>query len=77
LKTSACDDYDEPRNEASMPILVRPAEDRDVEAMATIRAHRWGTPEFWMNRIGPYLKGDYSPQQALAARVEGHRSQEH
>jgi GNAT superfamily N-acetyltransferase len=52
-----------------MSILVRQAEDRDVAAMAEIRVRRWGTHEFWMNRIGPYLKCEYFPQQALSARA--------
>jgi GNAT superfamily N-acetyltransferase len=52
-----------------MPIFIRLAEERDVEAMAAIRARRWGTRDFWVERIGPYLKGKYFPQQALPARA--------
>jgi GNAT superfamily N-acetyltransferase len=50
-------------------ILVRPAKEGDVEAMAKIRARRWGSREFWMDRIGRYLKGEYFPQQALETRA--------
>ena len=28
-----------------------------------------GTREFWIERIGPYLKGEYNPWQALAPRA--------
>jgi GNAT superfamily N-acetyltransferase len=52
-----------------MPILVRSAEESDVEVMARIRARRWGTREFWTNRIGLYLKGEYFPQHAMPART--------
>ena len=52
-----------------MSLRLRPAEESDVAAMAEIRARRWRTREFWMNRIGPYLKGEYFPQQGLAART--------
>src|ERR1700739_2351399 len=37
--------------------------------MAAIRARRWGSHEFWVDRIGGYLGGTYSPQQALARRA--------
>jgi GNAT superfamily N-acetyltransferase len=50
-------------------IVVRLAEEGDVEAMAEIRARRLGTREFWADRIGGYLKGEYFPQQALEVRI--------
>jgi len=52
-----------------MPIAITVAEDHHVIAMARIRARRWETEAFWVNRIGPYLKGQYFPQHALAPRA--------
>jgi len=52
-----------------MQFLIRPADELDVVAMAEIRARRWGTRDFWMDRIGLYLKGEYFPQQALPPRA--------
>jgi GNAT superfamily N-acetyltransferase len=74
-----------------MPVAYRPVEDRDVGAMAVIRAKEWGTEAFWKTRIGLYLAGKHSPQQALPLRaafvavddgvvvgfVAGHRTQRH
>lgn len=37
--------------------------------MAAIRARVWQTEAFWMARIGSYLGGEHSPQQALAPRI--------
>jgi ribosomal protein S18 acetylase RimI-like enzyme len=37
--------------------------------MARIRSRDWQTEAFWMDRIARYLRGEHSPQQALAARV--------
>ncbi len=50
-------------------VIIRIACEDDVPAMASIRARRWGMQEFWVDRIGGYLKGAYSPQQALAPRA--------
>jgi GNAT superfamily N-acetyltransferase len=72
-----------------MPVAYRPVEDGDVGAMALIRAKEWGTEAFWKTRIGLYLAGKHSPQQALPLRalfvavddgavvgfVAGHRTQ--
>ena len=52
-----------------MSVTIRAAELRDVPAMAAVRARRWGSHEFWVDRIGGYLGGTYSPQQALARRA--------
>ena len=52
-----------------MHILIRPVEERDIPALASIRARRQGTDSFWKERIARYLRGDYSPQQALPART--------
>lgn len=52
-----------------MAILIRHAEESDVKTMAAIRARRWGTQDFWEDRIGRYLKGEYFPQQALSPRI--------
>ena len=52
-----------------MPILLRPAADADVPAMAAIRAREWGTEAYWTARISRYLQGEHSPQRALAVRA--------
>jgi GNAT superfamily N-acetyltransferase len=52
-----------------MPIVFRPTEDRDIAAMAMIRASDWETEAFWKIRMGLYLSGMHSPQQALPARA--------
>ena len=49
--------------------MIRTAEPADVPSMAAIRARRWGSQELWVDRIGGYLQGTYSPQQALAPRA--------
>jgi GNAT superfamily N-acetyltransferase len=74
-----------------MPITLRPGELADIPLMAAIRAQEWGTERFWTDRIGLYLSGKHSPQQALPARaafvamdgtklvgfVAGHRTRRH
>jgi GNAT superfamily N-acetyltransferase len=74
-----------------MPIVIRPVEEHDIHVMAAIRARVWQTQEFWTARIGAYLSGEHSPQQALADRaafvaidngtlvgfVAGHRTRRH
>jgi GNAT superfamily N-acetyltransferase len=52
-----------------MPVKLRPAESGDISAMAAIRAQQWGDKTFWTDRITWYLRGEHSPQQALAARA--------
>jgi GNAT superfamily N-acetyltransferase len=52
-----------------MSLVVRPAGDRDIARMALIRAQVWQSEEFWKDRIARYLKGEHSPQKALAARA--------
>ena len=52
-----------------MPITLRPVEYRDIPAMARIRAREWETETYWVDRIGAYLSGNLSPQQALNARA--------
>jgi GNAT superfamily N-acetyltransferase len=52
-----------------MPVVFRPAEDRDLAAMASIRAKEWETEAYWRMRIGGYLAGERSPQHALSARA--------
>lgn len=37
--------------------------------MAALRAEEWETQVFWEDRIGRYLRGEHSPQQALSARA--------
>ena len=48
---------------------IRPAEERDVQGMAAIRAREWQDEAYWVDRIGGYLKGQHHPQQALAPRA--------
>jgi hypothetical protein len=48
-----------------MPITLRLAENADILSMAAIRAKESGTEAFWTDRIGWYLCGEHSPQQAL------------
>jgi GNAT superfamily N-acetyltransferase len=52
-----------------MAITIRPVQPSDVPLMAAIRAQQWETAAFWTERIGLYLSGEHSPQQALAART--------
>src|SRR3981081_1653518 len=52
-----------------MPGTLRPAEDADVSATAAIRTQQWGAKAFWTDRITWYLRGEHSPQQALAGRA--------
>ena len=52
-----------------MPIVIRGAEEHDVAGMAALRAQTWGAAPYWTARIGGYLNGEHSPQQALAERV--------
>jgi ribosomal protein S18 acetylase RimI-like enzyme len=52
-----------------MSISVRPAEAQDVATMAALRTEEWQTTAFWEDRIARYLRGEQSPQQALATRT--------
>jgi GNAT superfamily N-acetyltransferase len=62
-------------NEPSL--IIRRAEERDVPAMAAIRAAEWETEAYWQRRIGNYLRGEIGAQHALkghavfVANVEG------
>jgi GNAT superfamily N-acetyltransferase len=50
-------------------IAIRAVEERDISAIAAIRARHWETPAFWEDRIGRYLKGEHSPREALGDRA--------
>jgi GNAT superfamily N-acetyltransferase len=50
-------------------IVIRAAVDRDVPAMASIRANDSQSQDFWEDRIRAYLEGTHSPQQALPERA--------
>jgi GNAT superfamily N-acetyltransferase len=50
-------------------VTIRPVEPADIPAMAAIRAAEWETDAYWRDRIGRYLSGKQSPQQALAERA--------
>ena len=52
-----------------MPITIRPVDPADIPQMALIRAQEWETEIFWKVRIGLYLSGEHSPQQALPERA--------
>ena len=52
-----------------MQITVRAAESADIPRMALMRAQEWETETFWTGRIGLYLSGEHSPQQALPDRA--------
>jgi GNAT superfamily N-acetyltransferase len=52
-----------------MKPTIRPAEPRDIPAMAVLRSHHWETPAFWEPRVENYLFGSHSPQQALPQRA--------
>jgi GNAT superfamily N-acetyltransferase len=52
-----------------MPFAIRAAGQHDVAGMAVLRAQTWGTEPCWTARIGGYLNGEHSPQQALPERV--------
>ncbi len=72
-------------------VTIRPAEARDVPAMAAIRAAEWETQEYWERRIGNYLRGAVGAQHALPGHavfvadldgalvgfVAGHRTTRH
>jgi GNAT superfamily N-acetyltransferase len=49
-----------------MGIVIRPAEKRDIPAMAAIRSRRWGAPDYWIDRIGRYLDGEQLAQKSLS-----------
>lgn len=53
----------------AMQVELRAASERDVAAMAEIRARNSHDVRFWHTRIAGYLKGDHSPQKALRARA--------
>ncbi len=52
-----------------MSVVFRPAEDGDLDAVAAIRAREWETEAYWKRRIGAYMMGEQSPQQALPSRA--------
>lgn len=55
---------------AAAPVAtIHPAEDRDIPAMAVLRAREWETPAYWEKRIRGYLAGTHHPQQALPERA--------
>jgi GNAT superfamily N-acetyltransferase len=46
-------------------VTIRPAEARDVPAMAAIRAAEWGTQGYWMARVEAYWSGTIWAREAL------------
>jgi GNAT superfamily N-acetyltransferase len=49
--------------------MIRPAEPRDIPAMAVLRSYHWETAAFWEPRVQHYLFGEHSPQKALPQRA--------
>jgi GNAT superfamily N-acetyltransferase len=52
-----------------MLITIRPVQESDIPSIAAIRAQRWQTEAFWIDRINRYLRGEHSPQKALFTRA--------
>jgi GNAT superfamily N-acetyltransferase len=50
-------------------IFYREAMLADVPGMAHVRAHDWGTEEYWQERMRLYLTAELHPREALAARI--------
>ncbi|HLY69445.1 MAG TPA: GNAT family N-acetyltransferase [Puia sp.] len=47
----------------------REAAEEDIVSMAAIRDREWGSENFWITRIGGYLRGQHHPQHALMPRI--------
>jgi ribosomal protein S18 acetylase RimI-like enzyme len=47
----------------------RKATDADIISMAQIRDREWGTEDYWIERIGGYMRGELHPQHALMPRI--------
>jgi ribosomal protein S18 acetylase RimI-like enzyme len=41
----------------------------DVAGMAQVRAHDWGSEEYWQERITLYLSGQLHPREAMHPRI--------
>lgn len=52
-----------------LPITIKPVEQIDIPAIATLRALRSQTEAFWADRIDRYFRAEHSPQQALSVRA--------
>jgi GNAT superfamily N-acetyltransferase len=52
-----------------MSVTIRPAQQSDIDAMASIRAREWETVAYWQRRIPGYLNGELLPLEALAPRA--------
>ena len=53
-----------------MPSIgYREIQQKDIPAVAAIRAAGWGTAEYWVNRITAYLTAASNPQEALETRI--------
>jgi ribosomal protein S18 acetylase RimI-like enzyme len=64
-------------SEGAAAVTIRRAEQRDVPAVAALRAEAWGTQEYWVARVGNYLRGELNARQSLpewamfVAEIEG------
>jgi len=47
----------------------RKARDEDIIPMAQVREGEWGTEDYWITRIGGYMRGEHHPQHALMPRI--------
>jgi GNAT superfamily N-acetyltransferase len=75
----------------SAALTIRRAEERDIPAMAALRAEAWESQEYWITRVGAYLAGRIAAKEALpehamfvaeidgaiAGFVAGHRTTRH
>lgn len=52
-----------------MRVDYREATERDVPALARVRAATWGTEGYWGQRIAAYMGRELHPQRALDSRV--------
>jgi ribosomal protein S18 acetylase RimI-like enzyme len=47
----------------------RKATAEDIIPMAQIREREWGIKDYWIERIGGYMRGEHHPQHALMPRI--------
>jgi ribosomal protein S18 acetylase RimI-like enzyme len=50
-------------------MIYRAAEPSDIPGMASLRALKRGTKEYWSYRLTQYFEGEHNPQLALPPRV--------
>jgi ribosomal protein S18 acetylase RimI-like enzyme len=50
-------------------LQFRKATAKDIIPMAQIRDCEWGTEDYWIKRIGGYMRAEHHPQHALMSRI--------